>query len=245
MRCAQLKGSGARSNGSGEVSAELSRPLRPSKNKRCPPAGRRAEPYFFLPISPSHGLRPWDYFYSFCQRSCVLPMLSLFHIGGPCGEQESFQTRCPGYGITGKLWGLRPQTPVKIKKTKTQTLPVIRVPRTTGKEEKRKLWGLRLQTPVKIKKQRFKPSLLSAFREQQEGKKKRKLWGLRPQTPMKIKNKGFKPSLLPAFREQQGGKKKGEEWGLFAPNPPTRNNVPGPDQFGTSHVRHDGAWAAT
>ena len=33
------------------------------------------------------------FFYSFCQRSCVLPMLSLFHIGGPCGERESFRTR--------------------------------------------------------------------------------------------------------------------------------------------------------
>ena len=42
---------------------------------------------------PSHGQSPWDYFYSFCRGSRALPMLSLFHIGGPCGERESFQTR--------------------------------------------------------------------------------------------------------------------------------------------------------
>ena len=72
---------------------------------------------------------------------------------------------------------------------------------------------------------------------------KSKLWGLRPQAPRGIKR--FKPSLLPAFREQQGGKKKGEEWGLFAPKPLTRNNVPGPDQFGAAHVRHDTTWAVT
>ena len=54
--------------------------------------------------------------------------------------------------------------------------------------------------------------------------------GSAPKPPGKIKR--FKPSLLPAFRKQQGGKKKGEEWGLFAPKPLTRNNVPGPYQFG-------------
>ena len=80
-------------------------------------------------------------------------------------------------------------------------------------------------------------SLLPAFREQQKGKEKkekkekRKAWGLRPHTPLKIKNKRFKPSLLPACREQQGGKEKRQAWGLFAPIPPTRNNVPGPDQW--------------
>ena len=46
--------------------------------------------------SQSHGRSPWDYFCSFCRRSCVLPMLSLFHIGGPCGGRESFQTRILG-----------------------------------------------------------------------------------------------------------------------------------------------------
>ena len=41
------------------------------------------------PMDEVHG----GYFYSFCRRSCVLPMLSLFHIGRPCGERESFQIR--------------------------------------------------------------------------------------------------------------------------------------------------------
>ena len=60
----------------------------------------------------------------------------------------------------------------------------------------------------------------------------RKLWGLRPQTPVKIKNKKDSyPSPLSAFREQRGGKGKRKAWGLFAPKPPTRNNVPGPDQL--------------
>ena len=55
--------------------------------------------------------------------------------------------------------------------------------------------------------------------------------GAPPPNPLENKNKRFKPSLLSAFREQQRGKEKRKEWGLFAPTPPTRNNVPGPDQW--------------
>ena len=47
-----------------------------------------------------------------------------------------------------KLWVLRPQTPMKIKKTKIQTLPVARVPRATGREGKKEAMGaIRPQTP--------------------------------------------------------------------------------------------------
>ena len=38
MRCAQLKGSGARSNGSGEAPAEPSCPLRPIKKEKVRPS---------------------------------------------------------------------------------------------------------------------------------------------------------------------------------------------------------------
>ena len=114
-------------------------------------------------------------------------MLSFLHICRPCGEPESFQTRnlssykdsnppcCPRSANNrvgrekGSYGGLRPQTPLKIKKTKIQTLPVVRVPRTTGREE----------------------------------------------------------------------------WGLFAPKPLTRNNVPGPYQFGAAYVGHGTTWAVT
>ena len=83
-------------NGSGEATPAPSCPLRPSKNKRCAPAGSSH--------LPSHGRSPWDYFYSFCRGSRALPMLFPFHIRNPCGERESFQTRILGsYGnILGK-----------------------------------------------------------------------------------------------------------------------------------------------
>ena len=42
-------------NGSGEASAEPSCPLRPSKNNRYAPAGRRAAPYCFFPVWESYG----------------------------------------------------------------------------------------------------------------------------------------------------------------------------------------------
>ena len=188
----QLKGSGARSNGSGEALAEPSCPLRPSENKRCAPAGAGQRPAAFSRHGPK--------------------------------TRES-------YG------GSAPKPPGKIK--------------------------------------RFKPFLLSAFREQQEGKGKRKAWGLfapKPparnnvpgpdqlahrtpnttqagDTPTARKHPGqlqrFKPFLLSAFHEQQEGKGKRKAWGLFAPKPPTRNNVPGPDQFGAAHTRHRTAWAMT
>ena len=135
----QLKGSGARSNGSGEAPPAPSCPLRPSKNKRCTPAGCRAEPYCFfstgitlseasvIPVGffpfPSHGRSPWV-FYSFCRGSRALPMLSFFHIGGPCGERESFRTRILG----------------SYKDSKPSLLPAFREQQ-RGKE-KRKEWGL-------------------------------------------------------------------------------------------------------
>ena len=121
-------------NGSGEALAEPSCPLRPSKNKRCAPAGCRAEPYFFLPISPSHGQSPWDYFYSFCRRSCALPMLSLFPICRPCGERESFQTRNLGR-IQGSYGGSAPMKIIKIRNYPGCVVSCMRVP-TEG------VWGL-------------------------------------------------------------------------------------------------------
>ena len=74
-------------------------------------------------------------FIRFAEVLVGLPMLSLFHIGSPCGERASFQTRILGSYKRRKLWGLRPQTPMKI--IKIQTLPIVRVPQTIGREGKK------------------------------------------------------------------------------------------------------------
>ena len=39
--------------------------------------------------------------------------------------------------------------------------------------------------------------------------------------------------------------REGKNGGYSPPRPPTRNNVPGPDQFGHSVIGHDGTWAVT
>ena len=126
-----------------EAPAEPSCPLRPSKNKGCPPAGRRAEPYILFPgrdraqrserepmpvLFFSHS-NPMDKVHGgisirFAVVLVCLPMLSPFHIGSPCGERESFQAR-----ILGSY------------KQRFIALPVVRVPRTTGRAEKKEAMG--------------------------------------------------------------------------------------------------------
>ena len=118
-------------------------------------------------------------------------MLSPFHIGSPCGERESFQARILGSyrfislsvarvprttereGKKRKLWGLRPQTPMKIKnkRFKPSLLSAFREQQ-GGKGKRGSHGGSAPIRPMKIKNKRFKPSLLSAFREQQGGKGK-------------------------------------------------------------------------
>ena len=58
-------------------------------------------------------------------------------------------------------------------------------------------------------------------------------------------NKDLNHPCCPRSANNRDGRKKEDEWGLFAPKPPTRNNVPGPDQFGSPHTRHDGTWVVT
>ena len=137
----------------------------------------------------------------------------------------------------GKLWGLRPQTPLKINDSKPSLLPACREQQ--GGKEKRKAWGLCPQTPLKIKDS--KPSLLPACREQQGGKEKRKSMGaVRPQTPLKIKDS--KPSLLPACREQQGGKEKRKSMGAVRPQPPNQEQSSWTSSVGSPHIGHDTSW---
>ena len=154
-------GSGARSNGSGRRQPNRRAHCDQVKNKRCAPAGCRAEPYCFFPagialseasVIPA-GFFPFPppmdevhgFFYSFCRGSRALPMLSLFHICRPCGERESFQTRILGR-VQESYGGSAPKPPVKIKKI--QTRPAARVPRAIGREGKKESMGaVRPQTP--------------------------------------------------------------------------------------------------
>ena len=86
-------------------------PLRPSKNKRGPPAWCGARLLFLgmgsrersgrdpMPVLPI--LHPMDEVHGgisirFAVVLVCLPMLSPFPIGRPCGERESFQTRILG-----------------------------------------------------------------------------------------------------------------------------------------------------
>ena len=50
------------------------------------------------------------------------------------------------------------------------------------------------------------------------------------------------PPCCPRSANNREGRKKGKNGGYSPPPPPTRNNVPGPDQFGSPHVRHDTSW---
>ena len=125
--CDQVKTKGAPQRGAGRSPAAFFR--------HGLTRAKRARAHAGSSHSPSHGRSPWDYFYSFCRvfLQCTLPMLSFFHIRNPCGERESFQTRNLGsYKDSNplllftereqqeregkrKLWGLRPQAPLKIK----------------------------------------------------------------------------------------------------------------------------------
>ena len=152
MRCAKLKGSGARSNGPGEASAEPSCPLRPSKNRRRPPAGCGAEPccFFpawahaseagvspcrFFPFPPSHGRSPWVFIrFAEVLVRCLCFHFSTYVVHAVSENHFKLETWAQD---TGKLWGLRPQT-----------LSVVRVPRTTEREGKKERMGaIRPQPP--------------------------------------------------------------------------------------------------
>ena len=128
----------------------------------------------------------------------------------------------------GKLWGLRPQTPLNIKKI----LYSPYCPRSANNRERREKGKNGGYSPPNPQPGTMSLDPISLAHRT-------------PDTTEPGQLQRFKPSLLPAFREQQGGKGKRKEWRLFAPKPPARNNVPGPHQFGSPHTRHDGTWAVT
>ena len=70
------------------------------------------------------------FFIRFAEVLVCLPMLSPFHIGSPCGERELFQTR-----VLGSY------------KQRFISLPVARVPRTTGREGKKSHGGFAPKPP--------------------------------------------------------------------------------------------------
>ena len=174
-------GSGARSNGSGEALPTPSCPLRPSKNKKCPPAGCGAEPCCFSPA--------WHH-----DREAIVMPCRFFPFPIPWTKSVGFfirfaevLVRCLCFHFSTYVVHAVSEDHCKLEiwaVTKIQTLSVVRVPRTTEREGKKAAMGALPPNPRENKKIKdSNPPCCPRSANNREGRKKGSYGGFAPKPP--------------------------------------------------------------